>query len=187
MKPEQAQGAAELKKATSLKTINTAIAGIKRSADKLNGNIHAVALMCFQHAKDYGDASPCARLVDALPLSHRRSLVINWFGQFSPVTIAKDGKTGNMKAYLKGTADERAKMWMLDEAKATPFYALPEAEREPEVPTFEKVHDNIVNFLKRTTSTVEKIENADDRARAERELQRLKDAFNAPQKAAAAG
>lgn len=179
-KPEDA---AERQKATSLATINKLITGIQRSAVKLNEQIHATALMCVEHAKSFGDASPAARLVDALPTSHRRSLLINWFAQFSPITVAKDGKTDRMKAHLKGTAEDRQKLWMVDEAKATPFFALPEAEREPDVPTYDMIHNNIVSFIKRTEGKIEKIENADDRAKAEAELNALKGAFNAPAEA----
>lgn len=181
-KPEDA---AERQKATSLSAINKMITGIARSAVKLNESIHAAGLLCIEHAKAFGDASPAARLVDALPTSHRRSLLINWFAQFSPITVAKDGKTDKMKAHLKGTAEERMKLWMVPEAKATPFYALPEAEREPDVPTYDMIHNNIVSFIKRTEGKIEKIADADDRAKAEVELAKLKGALNAPKAAAA--
>jgi hypothetical protein len=170
---------AERAKVTSLSTINKMISGIQRSAVKLNETIHATALLCVQHAKDYGDASPAARLVDALPTSHRRSLVINWFGQFSPITIGKDGKTDKMKAHLRGNAEEREKMWMIAEAKATPFYAMPEAEREPDVPTYEGIHNNILSFIKRQETRVEKIENEDEKQKAAAEVAALKKAVGA--------
>lgn len=177
--PDNHADEAERKKATSLTQINKMIGSIARSAVKLNETIANTALMCLQHAKDFGDASPAARLVDALPVSHRRSLVINWFGQFSPVVIGKDGKTGKMKAHLKGTAEERDKMWMVAEAKATPFYAMPEAEREPDVPTYEAIHDNIVSFVKRIKTRAEKIENADDQKKAFDEIGKLEAAVKA--------
>lgn len=167
---------AERQKQTSLTAINKLISGIARSAVKLNDTIHNTALMCFQHAKDYGDTSPAARLVDALPMSHRRSLVINWFDQFSPIKIGKDGKTGKMKAHLKGTAEERDKLWMLPEAKATPFFAMPDAEREPDVPTYAGLHNNVISFLDRSNKRAELIENEDDKAKAKAEVKVLADA-----------
>ncbi len=159
---------AERAAATSNAALNKMINGIKTSAVKLNEEIHAAALFAMQHALDFGDATGSARLVDALPVSHRRSLLINWFKTFSPITIGKDGKTELMKAHLAGKAEER--VWQMAEAKATPFYAMPEAKREPDVPTYESWHNNVLAFTKRSKALAEKIENPDEKARALAEI-----------------
>lgn len=143
-------------KATSLATINKAIGSIARSAVKLNETIHNTAQMCAEHAKTYGDTDQCARLVDAMPMSHRRSLLIQWFDAFTPIGIGKDNKTGKMKGHLKGKAEERDAMWNLAPAKATPFYAMPDVEREPEVPTYDDIHTNVVSFVKRLETMITK-------------------------------
>ena len=46
-------------------------------------------------------------------------------------------------------------------------------QREPDVPTSAKIHYNIINFVKRQKSLAEKIENAEDRAKADAEVQKL--------------
>lgn len=149
--------------ATSLTNINKMIGNIARSANKLNETIHNCAVMCFEHAHNYGDCDPAARLVDAMPKSHRRSLLINWFETYSPVRIAKSAKTDAMKGHLSGKADANKgedgfRDWDIEGAKATPFYAMPEAQREPDVPTYESIHENIVAFVKRMKTKAEKIE-----------------------------
>lgn len=172
-----AAGARE--QATSLAACNKIINNIARSAVKLNETIANACLMAAEHAKSFGDTTPCAALVDALPMSHRRSLLINWFDAFTPVGIAKDGKTGKMKGHLKGKTEERDKMWNLAAGKATPFYAMPDVEREPDVPTFETLHNNVLAFVKRIEKKAEQIENLEDRAKAEAEVQKLKAAVAA--------
>ena len=177
---------AERQKQTSLAAINKMITSIARSAQKLNESIHNAGLMVMQHAKDFGDTSPAARLVDALPMSHRRSLLINWFGQFSPIVVGKDAKTEKMKAHLKGTADERNKLWMLDEAKATPFWALPEAQREPDVPSYNGIHNNIVSMIDRNLTKADSIPDENEKQKAKAELFDLAKAINYTPKAVTA-
>lgn len=164
----------ERQKQTSLTAINKAITSISRSAVKLNETIHNTALMCAQHTLDFEDTSPCARLVDALPMSHRRSLIIQWFEAFTPITIGKDNKSGKMKGHLRGKAEERKNMWNLPGAKATPFYAMPDAPNEPAVPTYQSIHENVVQFIKRMDKKAELIANADDKKKAEAEVAALR-------------
>ena len=164
--------ATPITQATSLKRINTSIGNIAKSAAKLQDHIHQTALLCFQHASDYGDCSPCARLVDAIPMSHRRSLLINWFARYSPIKIAKDAKKNVMKAHLSGNKDERE--WLFDEAKANPFFALPEAEREPDVPlTFEGFRNNVINMVERLKAKAKKIEDKKEQDLALAEIDKL--------------
>lgn len=177
--PPQGDNKAAREQANSLAACNKIIKGIARSATKLNETIHNAALMTAQHARNFGDTTPCAALVDALPMSHRRSLLINWFDAFTPVGIAKDGKTQKMKGHLKGKTEERDAMWKLDAGKATPFYAMPDVEREPDVPTFESVHNNVIAFIKRIEKKAADIPNEEERRRAEEEIGKLKGAVAA--------
>lgn len=168
----------KLQEQKSLATISKFVTNIARSAVKLNETIHETALLCMKHAQDYGDANnTAARLVDALPLSHRRSLLIAWFANFSPIGIGKDGKTGKMKGHLTGKAEDR--VWNIEAAKATPFYAMPDAEREPDVPTFESIHSNVVAFLKRIEKKADAIPNVEEKAKAFGEIEKLKAAVAA--------
>lgn len=157
----------------SLKAILRDVKSLAGALAKANDNIHALAIRCMEHSQNYGDCNnTAAKLVDALPVSHRRSLLINWFAAFSPISIAKDGKTGNMKAHLSGKQEER--VWNIEGAKATPFYAMPDAEREPDVPTYESVHNNVVAFIKRIEKKAQDIENPDDRKKALDEVDQIK-------------
>lgn len=178
---------AQANSASACKKIITSIA---RSAVKLNETIHNAALLVSEHARNFGDTTQAALLVDAVPLSHRRSLIINWFDAFTPISVGKDGKTGNMKAHLKGKAEERDAMWQLEAGKATPFYAMPEAAKEPDMPTYDSVLDNVVAFVKRMenkvkgTQTVPGIQDAAEREKAQGVIDNLKAAL--PKQAAAA-
>lgn len=163
----------------SLAAIDKSIGAISKSASKLNEVIHATAIMCAEHAFTYGDTDQCARLVDALPMSYRRSLLIGWYEAFTPVAIAKDAKLGRMKGHLKGKTEERANMWNIEAGKATPFYAMPDAKNEPDVPTFESIHSNVVAFIKRIETKAGSIQNEDEKKRALEEVAALRKAVAA--------
>lgn len=177
------------KQAASLKAIQTGIRGISRNAAKLNEDIHKVALACLDHAKEFGDVlNTAARLVDAMPLSHRRSLLIDWFNAFSPIRVTKKGDA--MTAHLAGKNDagpndEGYRDWQIEAAKATPFYAMPQAAREPDVPTYESIHSNIVAFVKRLENRINGTNNApgmpdgEDKNKAQAELAKLREAVAA--------
>lgn len=162
----------ERAEATSLSAINKLIGTISKSANKLNEEIHNCALMCIKHAQNYGDATAAGRLVDAMPKSFRRGLVIQWFAANSPITVSKNAKTDAMKAHLAGKAEER--QWDIDAAAATPFFAMPEADREPDVPTYESLHKNIVDFIERMNKRADKIEDPKEAKAAKEEIEALK-------------
>lgn len=172
---------ANLAQAASEAAINRLIASISRSATKLNEAIHNAAVLCIEHASNFGDCTSSARLVDAMPKSHRRSLLIEWFRLYSPISIAKNPKSDKMKAHLRGKADankddEGFRKWDLEGAKATPFYAIEAANKEPDVPTLVTISENIHRFIARTQKQAEKIANDDDKAEALKRLDALKKA-----------
>lgn len=165
-------------KATNEAKLIKDIATLKGALAKANESIHGLAVRCMEHAQNYGEVNnTAARLVDALPMSHRRNLLINWFSAFSPVTIGKDAKSGNMKGHLAGKQEER--VWNIEAAKATPFYAMPEAQREPEVPTYDSIHDNVVAFIKRMEKKAADIADNEGKDKALTEIGKLKRAVAA--------
>ena len=95
----------------------------------------------------------------------------------SPIIVAKDATTGKMRGHLKGVHAER--VWNIEPAKATPFYAMPGATVEPNVPTYESIHDNIVAFVKRMNITIDKIADDDEKAKAKAEIDKLNAAIAA--------
>jgi hypothetical protein len=157
-------------KNTSLKAINARIKSIAGTAAQLNNTIHNTAVACAEHALAYGDTDQCARLLDALPTSHRRSLLISWFEGFTAIGLGKNAKSGLMKAHLRGKAEERDAMWNIEAGKATPFYAMPEAENEPDVPTLASINSNVIAFIKRMNDKADKIVNPDERTLAKLEI-----------------
>lgn len=170
---------------TSLNAINKAINGIKRSAVKLNEAIHNTGIMIMEHTKTFGDATAAGRLVDSLPMTHRRKLIIDWFDAFSPIGVNKDAKSGGMKGFLRGKTEERDALWNIEGAKATPFYAMPDAKREPDIPTYEAIHNNIISFTKRLETRINGTENTpgmpegDEKKKALAEVEALKKAVAA--------
>jgi hypothetical protein len=148
----------EIAKADSEKLLRKNIKAVAGSAVKLNDLIHNTAMQAAEHAKEYGDTNFCASLVDAMPMSHRRSLLISWFEAFSPIRVAKNNKSGLMKAHLAGKAEERDEMWQLDLGRETPFYSDAftggATAQEPDVPTLESITNNVVSFTKRLEATI---------------------------------
>lgn len=139
---------AAIGEALSSKAINRKIGEIRRSGTALNNAIHTTACMIISHAQDYGDCTGAARLLAALPKSHRRSLVQTWFTRYSPINvgITKDGKA---KAHLRKPDNNAFNAFNPEGAKANPFYAMPEAEKEPDLFTIEDFEQSIISFVKR--------------------------------------
>lgn len=156
---------------TSSRKINKQIGAISRSAKKLNDAIHECALACLIHAKNYNDCTGFKRLLDALPGTHRTSLLIKWAGLYSPISVGKDNK-GKLKAHLKGKAEERK--WLVDEARANPFFDMPEAKKgDPEIPTYDGFRGNVIAFVKKAAKIATAIGNDDDREKALAEVSAL--------------
>lgn len=160
-------------KATNLRKIDTAIAAIGRSGTKLNNDIHATAMMILRHANEYGDCTRAAFLVDAMPKSHRRGLLINWFAASSPISIAKSAKSGLMKAHFRKPDNTHYNPFDIDKADATPFFAMPEAEREQLPMDYTTFHGKIVDFMKAMEKRADKIANDAQKAKAKAELAAL--------------
>jgi hypothetical protein len=138
----------------SLKAIAKMVRGISQSAVKLNEAIAATAVLCIEHAQNYGDVNNTAvRLCEALPMTHRRNLLIEWFAAFSPITIAKKGNV--LKGHLAGKAEDR--VWNIEGARATPFYTFNQdrINQEPDMPTYESLHSNVVAFVSRLEKVID--------------------------------
>lgn len=171
LKPNAEEGVARSALQKDIKVLAGSLA-------KANENIHNIGIRCMEHCQNYGGVNEtAAALVDAMPLSHRRELLIRWFADFSPIVVAKDATTGKMRGHLKGVHAER--VWNIEPAKATPFYAMPGATVEPNVPTYESIHDNIVAFVKRMAIAIDKIPDDEEKAKATAEVEKLKAAIAA--------
>lgn len=132
---------------TSNKAINAKIASVRENSAALNTLIHETGLMVMAHAAAYNDCTGAARLVDAMPKSHRRGLVMTWFERYSPVIV--ENKGGEIKAHLAKDGSAKHKRYDIDGATANPFYAMPEVENEPDMFTIEDANDAIERIVKR--------------------------------------
>jgi len=109
-----------------LKAIDSNIKRISSNAQKLNELIHTTGVAIIAHAAACGDCTRALKLVQAMPKSHRRGLLINWFAKYSPIGMnVTSGKVGLHKPEAK-----LYKPFDVDGAKANPFYEGEEAEKE---------------------------------------------------------
>jgi hypothetical protein len=110
----------------NLKQINANIALIGRNYNKVNALVQTTALAILAHAQEHGDCTPALRLVQAMPKSARRGLLINWFAKYSPIGMnVNKGKVGFHK--------EGSKLYRpfnVKEATANPWYEGEEANKE---------------------------------------------------------
>lgn len=101
----------------NLTQIDTNIKWIGRTGKKLDAIIHATACAIIVHAQQHGDCSRAKTLLDAMPKSGRAKALLAWFETMSPIRFNGDGEVGLL-------ADKEKRVWMVDEAKATPFWEL---------------------------------------------------------------
>ena len=122
---------------TSSQAVNRAIKAVKATGDKYNQSVQTAIVLVVRHANDYGDCTGAARLLDAMPRSNRRQLVVDHFAQYSPINVTKDSKTGGFKATLRKPfydkaetkPDENYRPFNIDGVKANNWWERPEAAR----------------------------------------------------------
>lgn len=102
---------------SNLSQIDTNIRWVGKTGVKLDAIIHATACAIIVHAKEHGDCSRAKTLLDAMPKSGRAKALLAWFETMSPIRFNGDGEVGLL-------ADKDKRVWMVDEAKATPFWEL---------------------------------------------------------------
>lgn len=140
----------------SSKAINLKIKSIKTTGKRFNDLVHETMVMVVTHAEQYGDCTGAARLVDAMPMSNRRSLVIDHFTQYSPIRVAKSAKTGQMNASLRKEEDKEYNAFNLAGLKLNRWDERPEVENEPDILTFDVAKDNVFKLLKSIEKKAEK-------------------------------
>jgi len=71
-----------------MKTIKANLKKIGLSGHKLNVLIHDTGVLIMEHAKEHKDGADTAlALVKAMPASMRRTMLIAWFNEFSPIRV----------------------------------------------------------------------------------------------------
>jgi hypothetical protein len=112
--------------AMDLKTINRNIKAVARSGEKFNLLVQVTAVACIAHCQACGDATPALRLVQAMPKSTRRGLLIDFFAAYSPIgmNVAK-GKVG-----LHKEGSKLYRPFDVAAAEANPWYNSDAANKE---------------------------------------------------------
>ncbi len=151
----------------SSKAINTQITAVRTAFGKINNLVQSAALAVMVHAQQYGDCTGAARLLDAMPKSSRRGLVQTFFQRYSPIAVHLDTKTGKMKAHLRNTESKAYSPFNIEAARANPWYAMPEADKEPEILTLEDFKSSAERFVARMKKMAEDTEHV---AKADRKV-----------------
>jgi hypothetical protein len=148
---------------TSSQQINKLIKAVKTYGDKYNATVQQAIVAVIIHANDYGDCTGAARLVDAMPRSNRRQLVIDHFGDYSPISVSKDKQTGLFKATLRKPESKAFNAFNIDGVKANNWFERPEAERIPDVVTFSSIREKMLAQFESLLKKAEDIENQADK------------------------
>lgn len=140
----------------SLEVINRNIRNVARSGAAFNTLVQNTGLLILAHVAEHGDANPAMRLVQAMPSSNRRNMVINWFKAFSPIrlTITKD--VTKDKCGLRKVGDKDYTPFNVDGATANAWYELEVPGQGEILPdTLLEVDDNIISLAKRLEKKLE--------------------------------
>lgn len=171
---------------TSSKNINRIIKAVKTTGDKYNHLVQEAIVAIVIHANDYGDCTGAARLIDAMPRSNRRQLVVDHFGQYSPINVQRD-KDGNFKASLRKPfmdKDETKpnKMYNafnIDGVRANNWWERPEAERLPDVISYDSIRGAILKMLESNLKKADDCANEDDKAMTKSFIKHIRSAASA--------
>jgi hypothetical protein len=133
------QGAGET--GTSLQQIDKNITYIRTTGRNVQERIHLTALMIMEHSFNHGDCSRALTLVQAMPKGMRRSLVVKWFGRFSPIAVnIVDRSPNDSSVRLRKHDSKKYVPYNLAGAKAVPWYTL-----EPEIMPDNAWDETVVN------------------------------------------
>ncbi len=115
----------------NLKTIDSNIGLILKSGAELNDLIQNTAVGILLHAEKHGDCTRALKLVQAMPKSFRRNLLIGWFATYSP--IGMNVTTGKCGLHREGS--KLYNPYDVKQAAITPWYNQPQTAAEDLVDT----------------------------------------------------
>src|SRR5688572_21472696 len=111
---------------TPLQVINARISQVAKSGAAFNQYVHDTAVLILEHSKASGDCTASLRLVQAMPASQRRRLLIEWFATYSP--IGMNVSTGKVGYHREGAKLYRP--FDIDAARLNPWYNTAQAKKE---------------------------------------------------------
>jgi hypothetical protein len=157
---------------TSSANINKIIKAIKTTGDKYNHLVQDGIVAVIRHANDYGDCTGAARLVDAMPRSNRRQLVIDHFAEFSPINVTKKGDVFSASLrkpfYDKDETKENKnyRPFNIEGVKAHNWWERAGADKLPDVIDYDNIRTKMLAFFESQLKKADKIENDNDKAQA---------------------
>lgn len=135
-----------------------------------NTFIHETAAMIMYHAapkgitpdcQGSGDCTRAVQLIRRMPASMRRTMMIKWFHDYTPIRIKLSDNGDKCEfdpKYKKLSKEEKVTWWKVEEAAATPFYDLAEATPEEKTYSFE----DLIKMVERLGKQIEKkVENGE--------------------------
>lgn len=143
--------------ATSLKKIDSNIAVVKKMGVEYNDLIHDTAVMILEHAAEHGDCSRSQTLVMALPASMRRTMLIAWFTEFSPIVVKNNDDWAarmHKPETVTGKTNPLYKPFNIEAAKELPFWKMAQQNRERDFKPLEfadivKMVEDLANKIER--------------------------------------
>lgn len=150
---------------TADKVISKYIASIRERSNKLQDDVHQVAVMTSVHVIEHGNVTLSRNLISALGSGMRANSLKKWMIQYAPVSwgdievTTDDGKTKTMKGLVYDRTKAAAMKALYEQDKdaviknmmEVPFYSF---DPEPEFKSFD-LDKAIASLLKRAEGIAE--------------------------------
>lgn len=133
------------------KALMSEIAAIGKASKTLVERIHKCAVSCLEHSMEYGEASLCLQLSEAVGKGQRQQALVFWFEHFAPIKI---NLVQGTYAILKKTHPDYTP-WNVEDARETTYYDLTK-EDKPKLVAFTDMVGPIFGALKRMEEANEK-------------------------------
>ena len=112
-------------------TLKTRVTNTIRTTNNASKNLHVLLVDLLEHARDHGDHTELARLLNGLRTTATRvESILFWVEAFSPLNRGKD-QDGKLKFAMPKNPDKR-RQYMLDDAAAiAPWELTKEPVQKP--------------------------------------------------------
>jgi hypothetical protein len=141
----------------NLKKIDANIAQVRSMGTAFNALIHDTAVLIMKHAEEHGDCSRAQQLVMAMPASMRRTSLIAWFTDYSPI-VTKNDEAWNARMHKPETAlgkpNPMYRPFNVEAAENDPFWKHAERNQESNAKRLE--FSDIVKMVEQLGQRIEK-------------------------------
>lgn len=134
----------------NLKQIDGQIKRVRTNGVKYNDLVQTVAVAIIRHAEEHGDCSRALKLVQALPMSNRRTLLVKFFATYAPIGM------NVAKGLCRINKGDKAARFNVAGAEANPWHVVAEKDEE-EIPdtTLADVRDMFERLGKKVAKLLE--------------------------------